>query len=103
MLPPLHSWGSEAVEEKTRAWFESYAGEIGYEVRDLYIAADGDVGFCSFVYHVSGALVAGNEVDMWVRATPGFRRRDGEWLIVHDHESVPFDPASGQALVDLRP
>lgn len=103
VLPPLHSRGSEAVEEKTQAWFDSYAGEIGYEVRDLHIAADGDVGFCSFVYHVSGTLVSGNEVDMWVRATLGCRRIDGEWLITHDHESVPFDPASGQALIDLHP
>ena len=103
VLPPLHSRGSDAVEEKTQAWFDSYVGEIGYEVRDLNIAADGDVGFCSFVYHVSGTLVAGNKVDMWVRATLGCRRIGGEWLIVHDHESVPFDPESGQGLIDLRP
>ena len=103
VLPPLHSHGSKAVEEKTRAWFDSYAGEIGYEVRDLDIAADGDVGFCSFVYHVSGTLVSGDGVDMWVRATLGCRRIDGEWFITHDHESVPFDPVSGRALIDLHP
>lgn len=103
VLPPLHSRGSEAVEEKTQAWFDSYTGEIGYEVRDLHIAADGDVGFCSFVYHVSGTLISGDEVDMWVRATLGCRRIDGKWLITHDHESVPFDPVSGKALIDLNP
>lgn len=103
VLPPLYARGSEAVEEKTRAWFDSYAGEIGYEVRDLHIAADGDVGFCSFVYHVSGTLISGDEVDMWVRATLGCRRIDDKWLITHDHESVPFDPASGKALINLNP
>jgi ketosteroid isomerase-like protein len=103
VLPPLYSHGSEAVEGKTQAWFDSYSGEIGYEVRELHIATDGDVGFCSFVYHVSGTLVASSEVDMWVRATLGCRRIEGEWLTTHDHGSVPFDPASGQALIDLRP
>ena len=106
VLPPLHSRGSEAVQDKTQAWFDSYAGEIGYEVHNLHIAADGDVGFCSFVYHVSGTLISGNEVDMWVRATLGCRRIDGKygkWLITHDHESVPFDPVSGKALIDLNP
>lgn len=103
VLPPLCARGNEAVEEKTRAWFDSYAGEIGYEVRDLHITADSDIGFCSFVYHVSGTLVAGDEVDMWVRATLGCRRTNGRWLIMHDHESVPCDPASGQALIDLNP
>lgn len=103
LLPPLHSRGSGAVEEKTRAWFAAYDGEIDYEVRDLLVTAEGNVGFCSFVYHVSGTLVGGPAVDMWVRATLGCRRVDGRWLIVHDHESVPFDPASGQALIDLKP
>lgn len=103
VLPPLHSRGSDAVAEKTRAWFDAYASDIGYDVHDLHVAADGDVGFCSFLYHVSGTLAAGGEVDMWVRATLGCRRVDGRWLIVHDHESVPFDAASGQALTDLTP
>lgn len=103
VLAPLHSRGSDAVEQKTRAWFDSYAGEIGYEVRAFHIAADGDVGFCSFLYHVCGTLVTSGEVDMWVRATLGCRRTDGQWFITHDHESVPFDPASGQALIDLNP
>lgn len=103
VLPPLHSRGSEAVQEKTQAWFDSYADDIGYEVHNLLTAADGDVGFCSFVYHVSGTLVAGDEVDMWVRATLGCLRIDGRWLITHDHESVPFDPASGKALINLNP
>lgn len=45
VLPPLHSRGSAAVEEKTKAWFDAYAGNIGYDVRDLHVSADGDVGF----------------------------------------------------------
>jgi len=60
-------------------------------------------GFCSFLYHVTGTLLAGGEVDMWVRATLGYRRIDGCSLITHDHESVPFDPESGQALLNLTP
>jgi uncharacterized protein (TIGR02246 family) len=103
VLPPLHTRGSSAVEETTRAWFGGYASEIGYEVRDLTVTVDGDVGFCSYLYHVTGTLESGADVDMWVRATLGCRRADGRWLIVHDHESVPFDPATGRALIDLAP
>lgn len=102
-LPPLSSRGSAAVADKTQAWFDGYAGDIGYDVRDLHVHADGDVGFCSFLYHVTGTLTSGAEIDMWVRATLGCRRTDGHWLIVHDHESVPFDPTTGQALASLRP
>ena len=40
---------------------------------------------------------------LWVRATLGVQQVDGRWLIVHDHESVPFDAATGQALTGLQP
>ena len=103
VLPPLHARGSDAVEAKTRAWFDAYAGDIGYEVQDLQVTASDDVGFCSFLYRVSGTLASGGKVDMWVRATLGCRRIDGRWLITHDHESVPFDAATGQALTNLHP
>jgi ketosteroid isomerase-like protein len=103
VLPPLHARGSAADEEATRAWFDSYASDIGYEVHELHVTVDGDVGFCSFLYHVTGTLTTGDEVDMWVRATLGCQRINGRWLIVHDHESVPFDAATGQALISLTP
>jgi len=103
VLPPLSSRGSAAVEQATRTWFEGYATDIGYEVHDLHVTADGDVGFCSFLYHVTGTLTTGDEVDMWVRATLGCRRIEETWLIVHDHESVPFDPTTGKALISLTP
>jgi uncharacterized protein (TIGR02246 family) len=103
VLPPLRSRGNAAVEARTQAWFDGYAGDIGYEVRDLEVSASQDLGVCWFVYHVSGTLHSGDVVDMWVRATLCFRREGGRWLIVHDHESVPFDPATGQALISLEP
>ena len=67
------------------------------------VHADGEVAFCSFLYHVTGTLGTGDEVSMWVRATLGLRRIDGEWMIVHDHESVPWDAETGQGRIDLAP
>jgi len=103
VLPPLRSHGSAAVNEKTLKWFDGYASDIGYEVHELQVRASGDVGFCWFVYHVSGILQTGEEIDMWVRATLCCERINGQWRIVHDHESVPFDPATGQAELSLSP
>lgn len=103
VLPPLLSRGGADAEQTTRDWFALYASGIGYDVHDVEVRASGDLGFCTFVYHVSGTLVSGDEVSMWVRATLGCEKRDDTWLIVHDHESVPFDPESGKALIDLAP
>jgi ketosteroid isomerase-like protein len=103
VLPPLNSRGSGPVLEHLDQWFDSYAGPIAYAVRDLEVTAEGDLGFASFLYHVGGTLKTGGEVDMWVRATLCFRRLGGAWRILHDHESVPFDPATGRALITLEP
>jgi hypothetical protein len=38
---------------------------------------------------------------MWVRATLGYQRESGTWLITHALNSVPFDPETGRASLDL--
>ena len=103
VLPPLNARGNEATAAHLREWFDGYDGPIDYAVRDVQATAEGDLGFCSFLYHVGGTLKSGGEVDMWVRATLCCRRVEGRWRIVHDHESVPFDPATGQALLSVEP
>jgi ketosteroid isomerase-like protein len=40
---------------------------------------------------------------LWLRWTACFRKIDGNWLIVHDQVSVPVDPESGRALLNLEP
>lgn len=41
---------------------------------------------------------------LWYRVTIGLRRVDGRWLVVHEHESVPFlMDGSFAAAVDLKP
>ena len=103
VLPPLVSRGTDAVARKTQAWFDAYASDIAYDVEEVEIHAGDDVAFCSFAYHVGGTLTSGDVVDMWVRATLGLRRTGGAWRIVHDHESVPWDPQTGRGVIDRPP
>ena len=102
-LPPLRRIGPEALESRLREWFGWYEGPIGYEVRDLRITAGDDIAFAHFLYHVTGRMTNGNEVDMWVRSTMGLQKGDGVWAITHEHNSVPFDAESGKASLDLTP
>lgn len=69
VLPPLNSRGSAAVAEHMRQWFDGYDGDIGYDVNQLRVAAENDLGFCSFVYNVNAILKTGDVIDMWVCAT----------------------------------
>jgi len=101
VLPPHRAQGREPALRAARGWFDGYASDIGYDVQDLRIAASGDVGFALFLYRVTGTLTSGDEVDMWVRATLGCERREGRWVVTHDHESVPWDAETGQGVLTL--
>jgi uncharacterized protein (TIGR02246 family) len=103
VVNPLQRVGVEGVRPRTEEWFSSFLGPIGYEMRDVSVIADGDVAFAHLLYRVSGTLASGDELGMWNRATFGFRKIAGAWRIVHEHDSVPFDPATGQASTELEP
>jgi ketosteroid isomerase-like protein len=49
------------------------------------------------------AIYASDRTDFWLRWTPCFRKVDGNWLIAHEQLSVPVDPESGSALLNLKP
>jgi ketosteroid isomerase-like protein len=103
VVGPLQHAGVDDVRQRTADWFATFDGPIGYELHDVRIAADENIGFASCLYQVSGKLNAGGEVRMWVRATFGFHRIAGQWHISHEHDSVPFDPSTGQASLTLEP
>jgi ketosteroid isomerase-like protein len=102
---PLRSTtGPEALKKSLEAWFPTFRGAVGYEIRDLRVTTGDDLAFCSSLKRISGARTDGEETNVWVRATVGLRVIDGKWLIVHAHESVPFYmDGSYRAAVDLKP
>ncbi|HEU4556867.1 MAG TPA: nuclear transport factor 2 family protein [Longimicrobium sp.] len=101
LAPPLQTRGLDP--RAIRDWLDGYDGPVGCETRDERFFVDGDVAFCHYLYHITGTLKTGAEVDMWVRATLGLRRVDGAWKIVHGHDSDPFDMKTFKALLDLEP
>jgi|SRR5215204_285176 len=103
VLDPLRNAGSGEVRRRAEGWLSSYEGAPGYEVRDLSVTTGEAVAFCHYLYRVSGTLKSGGAVDMWVRATVCFSKVGGEWEIVHEHQSVPFDAQTGKASLDLKP
>lgn len=101
--PPLQHGGGEAFAKRWRELFDSYAGTIDYDVRDLTITAGDDVAFSRSLNRVSGTLKNGQRAARWLRWTVCYRKIGGKWLIVHEHVSVPIDVRNGTALLDLVP
>jgi uncharacterized protein (TIGR02246 family) len=103
VVSPLRRDGKAASRERAEAWIASFEGRIDWESSDVVVTSDGDVAFSHALSHVIGKQKTGATVDMWFRTTLGFRRTRDRWLIVHEHSSAPFDPASGQASLGLKP
>jgi uncharacterized protein (TIGR02246 family) len=103
IVPPLRHVGAEAKRQQWVDAFGVYQPPLGYEFRDVTVTVGDDVAFCHSLNRVSGTLQNGQRSEFWVRWTACFRKIDGNWLIVHDHVSVPVDFASGRALLDLEP
>lgn len=101
--PPLAHLGWEGKSKNWAKVFTVFA-QVSYEVRDLVVETGGDIAFAYGFGRLSGTLAGGvTTPGMWVRGTFCFRRIDGEWLIVHDQASVPFDVATGKGAADLEP
>jgi ketosteroid isomerase-like protein len=102
LAPPLTSTGGDTAG--LQAWFATWRGPIGYEMRDLAITAGDDAAFCHSLTRITGTRSDGEATDLWFRQTLGFRKVNGEWRITHEHESVPFYmDGSLKAAVDLEP
>ena len=102
-LPPLQRLGAEAVRARAEEWLGWYDGPVGYRIRDLRITAGDDTALASYLYRVTGTMTNGSMVDMWVRSTVCLRKSGNDWLIAHEHTSVPFDAESARATLDLTP
>jgi ketosteroid isomerase-like protein len=104
IAPPLQSKGADAQRSGLAAWFRTWSSLIGYEIHDLSIEVGDDVAFSTSVNRLSGRRTNGEDTDVWMRATVGFRRTGGRWLVTHVHDSVPFYmDGSLRAAVDLKP
>jgi ketosteroid isomerase-like protein len=104
VVNPLEHIGSDASRKRAEEWFASFQGPISYETRDMNITAGDDVAFAHGLCHVSATMTdGGQQIDMWWRSTVCFRKIDEKWMVTHEHNSVPFDPKSGKASLDLKP
>ena len=89
LLPPLDVHGAAAYRKNFEKWFASMAGRISYEMMDVQISASDTHAFCHCLSHVTGARTGGGRADYWVRVTSGWRKVNGEWLVAHEHISMP--------------
>ena len=105
LAPPLASSGADALDRNELiAWFDTWRGPIGYELKDFSITASGDIAFAHGFVRIGGTKQDGQASNLWTRHTVCLRKRGDAWRIVHEHSSTPFYmDGSLKAAVDLAP
>lgn len=103
MIPPLQYVGIEAYRRNWQLGLECMSGSLEFEMQDLSITVADEAAFCHALNHIKGTDSQGRGFNNWVRWTACLRKLNGQWLISHEHISVPIDVQSGRALMDLKP
>lgn len=86
--PPFESVG---IDSYRKTWEDSFFGgtEQGiFEIVDLKIEADENVAFCIAKMKCSWNNNGAYE-DLHFRLTTGLKKINDQWIIVHEHHSIP--------------
>ena len=69
----------------------------------MKVTAEGKLGYGHNIQRLTCSTANGTVQDFTTRVTDGYQKRDGKWLIAHEHISVPVDLATGKADVSSKP
>ena len=82
---PASVRGLDAYDKTWDFFFAKPKGPISFVPRDIEVTAGDNVAFASCLVHCDGT--SAGPLDF--RLTTGLRKLAGEWVIVHEHHSVP--------------
>ncbi|HEX3681871.1 MAG TPA: SgcJ/EcaC family oxidoreductase [Bryobacteraceae bacterium] len=97
VVPPREYVGAKAYRKDWEDLFAQYPGPAEAEMSDLHVTANGTFGYAHLIVHSVLTDKDGKRTEADVRTTDVFRKTGGTWLIVHEHNSVPVDLATGKA------
>ena len=89
VMPPLRVRSADDYRLNFEKWFASMEGPIDYEMDELRISMSESHAFCFCLGHVKGTKAGGEKADYWVRVTSCLQKANGQWLIGHEHVSMP--------------
>jgi len=102
-MAPLQTHGADAYRKQWEPCLAACPRSMTFSMHDLIVTAGEDVAFSHHLHRCSGTMPDGETKEYWTRMTIGYTKADDVWKMTHVHLSSPYDLASGQALVTLRP
>lgn len=97
VVPRKEYLGADAYRKGWQDFFSRFKGIPKLTIIDLRITVNGSIAFSHSFMNTKGTDLQDHPVDRTVRVTAGYRKINGNWLIVHEHISLPVDLATGKA------
>ena len=86
---PFQSEGIEAYRKTWDLFFGRLSQPAKFDFSDIRITAGADVAFVTAHGKCFGPDDNGSPADLDFRLTMGLRKIGGEWIVEHEHHSVP--------------
>jgi len=96
-VPPYQHRGAAAYRRTWEVMFQQLPPRIGVEFHDVEISVGGDLAVMHCLTRIINEDTKEAATAGWVRVTVCHERQQGTWRVIHEHVSVPFDPATERA------
>jgi uncharacterized protein (TIGR02246 family) len=97
LVPPRQYVGAEAYRKNWEGFLNTMTGPVKFEVTDFTVTVAGELAYAHSVHYFTGTDSQGQTTSMIARVSDVYRKIKGQWLIVHEHVSVPVDLQTGKA------
>ncbi|MEJ2409420.1 MAG: nuclear transport factor 2 family protein [Novosphingobium sp.] len=98
IAPPLRAIGKAHSEETYDTAFAMTKGPWLCEWREMKVKViDATNAYVTGIFRQVYTVITGEQVSLTSRLTDIFEKKDGRWLVVHEHISTPVDMQTGQA------
>lgn len=87
--PPLQSKGIEAYKKTWELFFSWSNDPVVFDIKDMNIIAGTDVAFVAALMRCAGTEKNGERIELEFRLTIGLRRIGDQWMVLHEHHSIP--------------
>ena len=87
--PPLHLRGIGAYEASWPQFYDASPKPIRFDIIEMQITAGSDVAFV--VALMRCAIIEGGNADLDFRLAVGLRKINGQWIVAHEHHSIPAE------------
>lgn len=98
-IPPYKLEGAAALSDTWQKCLPFFPERFQSEHRDVSVHVLGDTAFVFGMHHIVTDEEGHPAAQTWLRITLCFRRIDGNWKVVHEHVSLPFNPMNNQAWI----